>query len=146
MSKLELNGHIDEEGKFTLTNRPRLQEWCRLNKGKNVVVSFKRKNSQRSNPQNRYYWGVVIKEISIRLREVGYPWLEDDEVHEMMKLKFNFERMINEETGEALEIPRTTVDLSKTEFSEYIDRVRMWAAEFLGIDIPDPNADLKMQF
>jgi hypothetical protein len=146
VSKLELNGHIDEHGKFTITNRLRLQEWCRLNKGKNVVVTIKRKGSQRSTQQNRYYFGVVIKEIGIRLRDLGHPHLEDEAIHEMMKIKFNFEQMVNDKTGEVLEIPKTTTDLNKTEFGEYIDRVRMWAAEFLDIDIPDPNTDLKMQF
>jgi len=144
--KLELNGHIDNEGKFTIANRLRLQEWCRLNKGKNVVVCFKRKGSQRSNPQNRYYWGVVIKEISIRLRDLGYLHLEDNDVHEMMKIKFCFEREINENTGEVLDIPKSTTSLTTTEFCEYMDRIRDWAQEFLGIYIPSPNENLQFDF
>lgn len=145
MEKLELYGSIDEKGSLSIHNRQRLLEWARQYPGKNVVIKFERKGSKRSSPQNRYYWGVVIREITIRLRELGHQWLNDEDVHDMMKLKFNHEQIVSEE-GEVLELPKSTTALTKTQFAEYVDNIRMWAAGFLGIDIPDPNQDLTMQF
>jgi len=145
MEKLSLYGSIDEKGALSIQNRQRLIEWAKQYPGKNVVIKFERKGSKRSSPANRYYWGVVIKEITIRLRDLGHQWLTDEDVHDMMKLKFNHEQIVSEE-GEVLELPKSTTTLTKTQFAEYVDNIRMWAAGFLSINIPDPNADLTMQF
>jgi hypothetical protein len=145
MEKLELYGYIDEAGIMHVQNRKRLEEWARQYPGKNIVIKIDKKGSKRSSPQNRYYWGCVIKEISIRLRDLGHQWLTDDDVHSMMKLKFNYERIVSEQ-GEALELPKSTTGLTKTQFAEYVDNIRMWASSFLSIDIPDPNQNLTMQF
>lgn len=145
MNKLELYGSIDEKGALSIHNRQRLLEWARQYPGKNVIIKFERKGSKRSSPQNRYYWGIVIKEITLRLRELGHQWLTDEDVHDMMKLKFNYEQIMSEQ-GEVLELPKSTTTLTKTQFAEYVDNIRMWASGFLGINIPDPNQDLTMQF
>lgn len=108
-----------------------------------MAVRFERKRSRRSDPQNRYYFGIVIKEIGIRLRDLGHQWLEDEDVHEMMKQKFNFERIVSDH-GEALDLPKSTASMTTTQFSEYIERVRQWAADFLEIYIPDPGQQTEM--
>lgn len=144
MNKLDLNADIDEQGVFTLHNRQRFVQWCNDNRGKNIRVRFTRAYGQRSTPQNRYYWGVVIKEIGIRLRELGHQWLEDEDVHLMMKLKFNHEDVISE-YGEVLELPKSTNSLTTVEFMEYIDRIRQWAQGFLDIHIPEPNEKLNLK-
>jgi hypothetical protein len=145
MEKLELFGSIDDMGALSIHNRQRLLEWARQYPGKNVVIKFERKGSKRSSPQNRYYWGIVIKEITLRLRELGHQWITDEDVHDMMKLKFNYEQIVSEQ-GEVLELPKSTSTLTKTQFAEYVDNIRMWASGFLSINIPDPNQDLTMQF
>jgi hypothetical protein len=145
MERLELNGHIDDAGVLHVQNRDRLVEWARHYPGKNVVIRFERKSSKRSSPQNRYYFGVVVKEITLRLRELGHTWIQDEDVHELMKLKFNYEQIVSEH-GEVMELPKSTAMLTKTQFAEYVDRIRMWASDFLGLEIPDPNQDLTMQF
>lgn len=145
MDKLDLLGSIDDKGVFTLHNRPRFLQWCLQNIGKEIRIRFTRRYKQRSSPQNRYYWGVVIKEITIRLRELGYQWIEDEEVHTMMKLKFNHEDVVSEQ-GELLELPKSTTSMTTVEFMEYMDRIRQWAAGFLDINIPAPNEDLTMKF
>lgn len=144
MEPLELYGHIDESGKVQIHNRHRLEEWARQNTDKNIRVRFERKGKKRSNPQNRYYFGVVIKEITLRLRELGHQEIDDDTVHEMMKIKFNYEPLTSEH-GEVLEIPKSTTGLTTVQFIEYMDRIRQWAAGFLSINIPDPNERLTLE-
>lgn len=141
MEALILNGNIDESGILHVHNRQRLQEWARQHPNKNIVIKFERKGSKRSSPQNRYYHGVVIKEITLRLRELGHTWINDEDVHELMKLKFNYEQVVSEH-GEVLELPKSTATLTKTQFAEYVDKIRMWAADFLSISIPGPNENL----
>lgn len=145
MEKLELYGNIDDAGVLQIHNRDRLLQWAKQYPGKNIVIKFERKGSKRSNPQNRYYWGIVIKEITLRLRELGHTWLQDDDTHQLMKLKFNFEQIVSEH-GEVMELPKSTATLTKTQFAEYVDKIRMWASDFLGINIPDPNQSLTIEF
>lgn len=141
MERLELYGHIDESGALHVHNRMRLQEWARQYPGKNVVIKFERKGSKRSNPQNAYYWSICVKEITLRLRELGHTWINDDAVHELLKLKFNYEQIVSEH-GEVLELPKSTATLTKTQFAEYVEKIRMWSSDFLNLQIPGPNENL----
>ncbi|HCJ67017.1 MAG TPA: hypothetical protein DHV62_06760 [Elusimicrobia bacterium] len=95
------------------------------NKEVQVVVSIPKK--QRSNEENRYYWGVVIKILS---EHIGYT---DEEIHEALKLKF-----LKDESRE-IPILRSTASLTTVEFEEYLEKIRMWAAQELNCIIPEPN-------
>lgn len=142
MQKLELYGHIDESGKMTIHHRPALEEWARQNPGRNILVKFERRGSKRSLPQNAYYHGIVVQSVMLGLREIGYS-LSHDETHFFLKAKFNPVQVPNKH-GEAIELPGTTTQLNKTEFSDYIERIAQWSAEYLGVVIPPANADLKL--
>lgn len=144
MQKLELTGHIDESGRMTIHHRPALEEWARQNPGKNILVKFEKRGSKRSLPQNRYYHGIVVQSVMLGLREIGYS-LSHDETHFFLKQKFN-PVQVPGNGGAVIELPGTTTQLNKIEFGEYIERIAQWAAEYLSIEIPAPNSDLKMQF
>ncbi|MGN6417759.1 MAG: hypothetical protein ACTHMC_09725 [Pseudobacter sp.] len=144
MRTIELYGTISDEGVLTITNRPRLQEWCRQNKGKNVVVKLERKYNKRSSPQNRYYHGVVVQEIRLGFLDVGYE-MSADEVHFFLKQKFN-SIQVPGVGGEVIEVPGSTTEMTTVQFMEYVERIARWAAEYLNVTIPAPNADLKMNF
>lgn len=40
----------------------------------------------------------------------------------------------------------STTEFNKSEMSEYIENIRAWAADNLGIDIPDADSSLAMNF
>lgn len=42
MQKLELTGHIDQEGAMTIHNKSALSEWTRQNPGRNILIKFSR--------------------------------------------------------------------------------------------------------
>jgi hypothetical protein len=42
---------------------------------------------------------------------------------------------------EVVKIPRKTSELTTTEFEEYVEMVKQFAAETLNVFIPDPNDD-----
>lgn len=105
--------------------------------GKPVDVTCERMILERSHPQNRYYWGVVLKMLAT---ETGHTV---DEMHEFCKLKFNakYVQIVNKETGENedLTIGASTTKLTTISFGEYIEQIKMWAATFLSLSIPEPN-------
>lgn len=68
-----------------------------------------------------------------------------NEVHFFLKQHFN-KIQIPSKDGEVIEVPGSTTEMTTVQFMEYVDRIARWAAEYLGVAIPPPNTDLKMQF
>jgi len=106
-----------------------------------VVVTIEKRHASRSLAQNRYYFGVVLHEMS---KETGHTV---EELHEWAKREFLPKTTViltnqaGEIVGETV-IPETsTKRLNKIQFGELIEWVRLWAAEKLGIVIPDPDPD-----
>jgi hypothetical protein len=98
-------------------------------------VSIMPYKKSRSNPQNSYLWGVVYKTIS---NETGYTC---DELHELFKSSFLPHKLIT--IGDkSVKITPSTTELTTIEFEEFLELVKRYAAETIGIFIPDPNAPL----
>lgn len=112
---------------------------------------------KRSNPQNRYYWGIVVEMVKMGLIESGnYIHLESDLVHEFLKQKFGVkiniqtEQVLNVDptpytlggtiiTFPTLYVPKSTSKYTTGEFTAYLEAIRQWASEFLGVEIPGPE-------
>lgn len=103
------------------------------------------KHNKRSNPQNRYYFGLVVPMVKNGIKDLGTE-LTTEETHDFLKGKFNFSELINEATGQTEYIPRSTTILTKLAFAEYIEKIQIFASEFLGIVIPDPNTQMLMSY
>ena len=95
--------------------------------GKHITKTVKLPSKDRSNNQNRYYWGIVVDIIG---KELGYT---ADETHEALKMKFLLDRR-----GKIPTV-RSTAVLTTKEFEDYLEDVRMWASKFLNISIPNPE-------
>ena len=93
---------------------------------------FEWKSTIRSNPQNRYYWGVVIDILS---SELGYT---PEEIHEILRYKFIPKRDILIKDDD-FKISRSTTSLTTVEMENYLSSVREWASIYCGINIPEPN-------
>jgi len=98
---------------------------------------------KRSLPQNDYYWGVICEMVKEGLRDAGYENVRTPEdAHEVLKYLFLKQQVYNKNTGELLaEIPGSTAVLNTYDFSQYIERIIQWAAEYLSIVIPYPNEE-----
>jgi hypothetical protein len=98
--------------------------------GLEVEVVVRKKRSKRSDQQNRYYWGVVVKMIA---DHCGYT---PEEMHEALKFK-----VLGSESPDdhGLVKIRSTAALSTDEFSQYVNKVVQFAAMSLGVFIPDPS-------
>ena len=115
------------------------REIARAFDGKEIEITVSRKKKKRTNPQNRYYFGVVIPMIRAGMKGMG-DIVDVTEVHDSMRWRFLKQQRIDESTGELLyEFALSTTQLDTVGFTEYIEHCRRFAAEFLGIDIPDPE-------
>ena len=102
------------------------------------------KADKRSNEQNRYYFGIVVPVLQNAFKDYGHQ-LTKEETHDFLKGKFNYLEIVNDEIGEFITIPKTTTGLNKEQFSEYIEKIQIWAAQFLNIVIPDPGQQMEIE-
>lgn len=81
--------------------------------------------AKRTNEQNKLIWALYT-EIA---RGTGHT---AEEIHEAMKAKFLPPRQITV-GDQVLMVPGSTTKQDTLEFSEYVERVRAWAASELGV-------------
>ena len=96
-------------------------------------ITIEKYRPKRTDPQNRYYWSVVVGTVA---QHCGYT---DDEAHEALKWLFLRKRS---EDGKPATV-RSTAKLNTQEFEEYLESIKRWAATDLQIYIPDPNEEAK---
>src|SRR4051812_11932262 len=117
-----------KEGKLLLDKGEQFRQYLHTLDGKRIELKVEKLKHPRSNNQNRYYWGVVVHEIA---QHTGH---DPEQIHEFLKqtfsprwhFGFNF---IDGEQG----IPTSTTRLDTIEFTEYVEKCRMWVNEFLGL-------------
>jgi len=119
-----------EQGKLVVDFQANFERWLMTLEGQRVTIEIKKFRKNRTDAQNRYYWGVVIDILS---KHTGY---EPEEMHDAIKIKF----MPVERAG--LIAGKSTARLTTIEFMELIERVQRWAAQDLQCYIPDPGEDV----
>lgn len=125
-------------------NLPLITQAIKSFEGKEITLVIKRATKQRSNNQNAYYWGVIIP-VSQQavLDQWGEVW-NKDKTHEFFKSKFCIDEKVNKETGELVNIPKSTTELTTTEMEEYHIQIRQFINEWFNCEIPLPNENLQM--
>src|SRR5688500_16834866 len=105
-----------------------------------IVMKIEDKNN-RSLPQNAYYWSCVVPLVKDGLRDAGYDEIKTEEdAHEVMKRLFLRQQIGSaKKGGEVLEFTRSTTQLTKEMFNEYLESIWKWSAEFLNVNIPSPG-------
>lgn len=105
---------------------------------KQITIEVTRKKKKRSNPQNAYYWAVVVQMVRLGIIDMGER-VTIKQAHDVLKNRFLKETKVDGESGEIiLEYTRSTSDLSTLEMLDYIAQCQQFASEYLGVTIPDP--------
>jgi hypothetical protein len=115
----------------------RLQNFCAGLEGEEVQVTIEKFRRIRSDEQNRYYWGVVIK---IACRETGWT---KSEMHDYLKYTLLTETLVLEKEGKMYEVKSydTTTNKKTTEFENYLRSCREHLSVEFGIYIPLPHEE-----
>ena len=119
-----------KQGNLVLDNRSRFQNFVKSFEGKKIEIILRKRKKQRSDQQNRYYWGVVIDILG---KTFGY---EPEEMHNALRFKF---LQIDSAIQPGLISAQSTTKLSTVEFMDYIAKIQRWAAQEFQIYLPDPN-------
>jgi len=100
--------------------------WAQDHDGARLIIEEEK--PVRSLSQNSYYWvylGVIADETGDNA----------EDLHEFFKRKL-LPPVFKTIQGEEIKLPRSTTDLSKGEFTEYLDKI----CALTNIPLPDPKA------
>lgn len=114
--------------------------------GRTVEITISKAKKTRSYEQNRYYWGVVVAMVRNGLYEAGWGSLSLIDVHELLVERFLLNEIVNEKTGEVMHKRGSTTQLSTSGMMDYLAEITAWSSEYLGISIPQPNEQVKIEF
>lgn len=133
MSYIERHAGKVRKGQLILSDPTAWRSAVAKHEGRDVWVTVRRQFVSRTLQANRYYWGVVVDHVASYIGESA------EETHELLKQQFLKPRSIELLDGRGLSMPPSTRLLSVEEFAAYIERVKVWAAQFLGLNIPDSD-------
>ena len=102
------------------------------NEGKEVELQISKKIKHRTDTQNRYYWAL----LNIISDDTG---ADVDSLHDTFKAKFLVDR-----TGK-FPVVMSTTKLSTLDFGDYIEKIRMFVADF-GISLPSSDEYYEKEF
>lgn len=129
-------------------NRTLITNAIKSFEGKDVLITIERNRKKRSNPQNAYYWGVVLPILQAGLHEATGETRDINSIHYQIVLPLLAPKrqIVNKDTGEVIVESMTSSELTTTEFCEFIISIQKWGAEFLNVEIPDPNSEITLNF
>jgi len=141
-------GEVAPDGKLTIFKRAQFiaqvaKAFITIGKPTAIEVSIRHKTKRRTNLQNNAYWALTIPTVQEGLFNVGYK-MTKEQVHELLKYRFLKTELVNEQTGEIMDSVGSTSGLTTTEHLAYEARVKPWALDYLGVTIPDPDPDYRL--
>lgn len=129
---------VSEDGELKgLPSKKLRSELKHLFAGKQIEILIHRKKKHRSVQQNRYYWLIV----SMLSEHTGFT---KEECHEILKQRFLKTEKVHEDTGAIYEYTKSTTELTTSEYEDYLESVRRFAAEDFSIELPLPNEQLEL--
>ncbi len=132
---------IKQQGVFSLQD---IRNYLQLRSDGQYSVEIKSIRQHRSIDQNAYMWGCVYPMLLEALNDSGWEFVNTGQIHEYCKKKFASIDVVNRNSGDIENLPADTKSMDTIQFSSYIDSIRNWAVEYLGMDIPDPTSYYKL--
>ena len=143
--KIQYMGIVEKNRPFRVINSKYFKkEVAELPEGRyRLTIEKWRKN--KSLPQLGYYYACVLPMFHRAALDAGWEFPSLDDLDFWLKSQFANRELINKYTGEVIEVPALKREMTTTEFSTFVNQVRDNCAEFLGVNIPDPETNLKLQ-
>lgn len=142
--KIDLYSDV-KEGNLQMNVRKLIAEKLPSFNGKRVQIIIQRAKVKRSDKQNRYYWGCVIKEQQDCFFERWGERYDAEQIHDWNKANIWYEEKTNEETGETFKIPGSSTKVSKAEFEERLEKLRKFFYTSFDWIIPLPNENKELE-
>lgn len=143
MKKITAIGIKEENKPFMITTKSVFQDLLNdLPKGKYKLTV--EKYFKKSSPaQFGWLYACVYPLSLIALNDAGYEFVNLDEVDQFWKSMFANKEILNRETGEIMNIPKSKSEFVTVDQMAYCEKIRQYCAEYLGVNLPDPDPNWK---
>lgn len=131
---------VDGKQKLVLEDEHAYRESIWRMKPGPKIISIEDRKDRRSHVANRYHWGVVIKMVA------GETGQDEDSIHYDFYDRFLRRRIhYTDAMGHTVEreFAVGSSGLTVKEFYEFVEKCRLFAAEFFGLRIPDPDPEYR---
>lgn len=125
------------DGQLKIRGRKAFDEDIKNSGFKVFKITIEKAKAKRSLSQNAYYHAAVVPIVQQGLKDLGIKFSKE-QTHEMLKLRFLKEEIPINEHGEFITRIKSTTDLNKLEFSDYIEEIIQWSSEYLNVIIEPP--------
>jgi hypothetical protein len=131
-----------KQGRIELADEAGYRKFVKgLAEGLCVTVTVSEEKDIRTIVANRYLWGVCYRDIE---KETGQP---RELIHAEMCERFLKQQVVYLDKATGLTVEKWYVGgssgLSVREFYEFVEKVRLWAAEWLELTIEDPDPEYR---
>lgn len=114
--------------------------------GHTVDITFQKRRNKRSNRQNAYYHGVIVKIFQNSIKEMWGEIWSLAETHEFLKSNCNYVEYVNEDTGKIIRKTKSTTENTTTQQEDFHSRCRQLSETFFNVIIPKPNEEVEIDF
>ena len=138
MKQIKILSRVDENGNLK-RNRKFIADAIKSFSGKEIEIIIKRKYKSRSLPQNNFYWAVTLPFFQNLFHEAWGEIRPIEEIHEILKATCNYTEIPNPATGEIQRIPKSTTELTTSEWMDFELQMDQFARDFFNATLPKPN-------
>ena len=143
MKRIEVTTSI-HNGLFK-RNRNTVLDAIKSFNGSDVVLTIDKVKKKRSNNQNRFYWGCLIPLMQKGAKDMwGESW-SIDKAHKHLSKLFVFHESVNVKTGLITQTPKSTTELTTTDWEVYVTEIRIYLLENFDIEAPSPNEEITLK-
>jgi hypothetical protein len=143
-NKIEITTWI-KNGKFN-TNLDMIKDFCNAWDNCLIHITFHKKSNSKSNKQLGYYFSVIVAIMQNCIKEEWQEIWTKQETHEFLLSNFNYEELVNEETGQILRKVRRSSANNTKEQEAYHQKCRQFILEYFNVVVPLPEKQVKITF
>src|SRR3972149_2116200 len=132
---------VIKDGKMKIIRRKDFDEFVKNCQDGNYQIILKRIFRQRSINQNAFYFGPFLDAEMSSLYDEGYHLPNKDYLHEWNKKNFLVDKLVNETTGEIMDVVKPSSSLTTVEWEDFMESIRITFRENYMTELPYPNND-----
>lgn len=112
--------------------------------GRRMKISLGFVRKKRSDPQNRFYWGVVVPIVTQMFVEYGNE-VDAEDVHRFLKGKVGgmTKPIVDRDGAVVTFVVDTSTKLTTYEWEVWMEKIRAWAAS-IDLFLPYPNEEYQL--
>lgn len=139
--RVNLVGKIDNNGNLLIANMSEMREFAKKWKGQSVTMVAEVNPESSSKALQGYYFNKVVPDYQKIYKDMGdFMTLQEVDIRMRHSCPIMMEEVPKEEAGGfELERVRTVYEISSSEMVDYIEHLRIIAAQDYNYEIEDPK-------